>query len=73
MRHLLLIVLFPSLFCAQNTQQIINDSLFIRKVFDEALLRGKAYEDLRELCKNVGHRLTGSAEAAAVDTRLRDC
>jgi hypothetical protein len=27
-------------------------------------LRGKAYEDLRELCKNIGHRLTGSAEAA---------
>jgi carboxypeptidase Q len=64
MRHFLLIVLFPSLFCAQNTQKIINDSSFIRKVYDEALLRGKAYEDLRELCKNVGHRLTGSAEAA---------
>ena len=27
-------------------------------------MRGKAYEDLRELCKNIGHRLTGSAEAA---------
>jgi carboxypeptidase Q len=40
-----------------------NDSIFIRKVFDEALLRGKAYEDLRELCKNVGPRLSGSAQA----------
>ena len=64
MRHLLLTLLFPSLFWAQKVQQINNDSIFIRSVYDEALLRGKAYEDLRELCKNVGHRLTGSAEAA---------
>jgi hypothetical protein len=68
MRHLLLTLLFPSLFWAQKVQQINNDSLFIRRVYDEALLRGKAYEDLRELCKNVGHRLTGSAEAAMAVT-----
>lgn len=45
-----------------------NDSLFIRKVFDEALERGKSYEDLRSLCKDVGARLSGSAQAQmAVD------
>ncbi|MBU3660841.1 MAG: M20/M25/M40 family metallo-hydrolase [Flavobacteriales bacterium] len=40
-----------------------SDSAFIRKVYDEALLRGKAYEDLRQLCKDIGARLSGSAEA----------
>jgi carboxypeptidase Q len=40
-----------------------NDSLFIRKIYDEALSRGRAYEDLRSLCKDIGARLSGSAEA----------
>jgi hypothetical protein len=40
-----------------------TDSAFIRKVYDEALLRGKAHEDLRQLCKDIGARLSGSAEA----------
>lgn len=41
-----------------------SDSVFIRKIYNEALLRGKAHDDLRELCKNIGHRLSGSAEAS---------
>lgn len=40
-----------------------EDSIFIKSIFDEVLERGKAYDDLRELCKDVGARLTGSAEA----------
>ena len=40
-----------------------TDSAFIRKVYDEALLRGKSHEDLRQLCKDIGARLSGSAEA----------
>lgn len=40
-----------------------NDSTFIRSIYNEALSRGKAYEDLRSLCKDVGARLSGSAEA----------
>lgn len=39
------------------------DSLMIRSIFDEALTRGQSYENLRELCKDVGHRLTGSKGA----------
>jgi hypothetical protein len=54
-----LIVLF---LYAQSYAQ--KDSLFIRKIYDEALLRGKAYEDLRSLCKEIGPRLSGSSEAA---------
>ncbi|MGJ8661495.1 MAG: M20/M25/M40 family metallo-hydrolase [Bacteroidota bacterium] len=40
-----------------------NDSTFIRKIYDEALVKGKAYEDLRSLCKDVGARISGSAAA----------
>jgi hypothetical protein len=64
MRLLLFLLLIQPVFHAQKTPNISSDSLFIRNIYDEALLRGKAYEDLRELCKNIGHRLTGSAEAA---------
>ncbi|SDF68209.1 Zn-dependent amino-or carboxypeptidase, M28 family [Mucilaginibacter pineti] len=40
-----------------------QDSLAIRKFYDEALVNGKAYENLRYLCKNIGPRLSGSAGA----------
>lgn len=40
-----------------------SDSIFIRKVYDEALSRGHSYENLRSLCKDIGARITGSAEA----------
>ncbi len=37
-----------------------SDSLFFRKIFDEALLRGHSYARLGELCKKIGPRLSGS-------------
>lgn len=40
-----------------------QDSLTIRKIYDEALVNGKAYESLHYLCKNIGGRLSGSANA----------
>lgn len=40
-----------------------NDSIFIRQCYNTALSEGRAYEDLRSLCKDIGARLTGSAEA----------
>lgn len=64
MRNLIFILLFSSFAFTQKAKQTSTDSLFIRAIYNEALLRGKAHEDLRELCKNIGHRLTGSAEAA---------
>ena len=48
---------------AQNT-----DSLFLRKIYDEALVNGKPYQNLEYLCKKIGPRLSGSANAQkAVD------
>ena len=40
-----------------------KDSIFIRSIYNEALSNGRAYEDLRSLCKDIGPRLTGSSEA----------
>tara|TARA_B100000508_G_scaffold85763_1_gene66710 strand:- start:15805 stop:17199 length:1395 start_codon:yes stop_codon:yes gene_type:complete len=48
---------------AQDKIEFNEDSTFIRAIFDEALVRGEAYENLRSLCKDVGPRLTGSASA----------
>ncbi len=44
--------------CAQN-----NDSLLIKKIVDEVMTNGKAYDNLRYLCKQIGPRLSGSANA----------
>lgn len=40
-----------------------KDSIHLRKLYDMALLNGKSYDWLRELTKDVGHRLSGSAGA----------
>ena len=40
-----------------------KDSVFIRSIYNAALSNGKSHEDLRELCKDIGARLSGSSEA----------
>jgi len=40
-----------------------TDSLAIRRIFDEALLRGESYENLRYLTGTIGARLSGSPQA----------
>jgi carboxypeptidase Q len=40
-----------------------TDSLMLRKIFDEGLVNGQCYENLRYLCKKIGPRLSGSAGA----------
>jgi carboxypeptidase Q len=39
-----------------------EDSVFIRRLADEILLHGQAYEDLRVLTKQIGGRLSGSPQ-----------
>jgi hypothetical protein len=39
-----------------------TDSLIIRKIADEILVSGKAYDNLRDLTKQVGGRLSGSPQ-----------
>jgi hypothetical protein len=64
MKYIGILFLF-SFFISQASAQ---DSIWIRRIYDEALLRGHAYENLRQLCKDIGPRLSGSAQAQmAVD------
>ncbi|MFZ4592243.1 MAG: peptidase M28 family protein, partial [Ignavibacteria bacterium] len=46
-----------------NVYSADDDSLVIRNIYSEALTNNISYENLRELCKNIGGRLTGSKHA----------
>jgi carboxypeptidase Q len=35
----------------------------VRKIYDDALTRSRCYENLRVLCKTIGHRISGSPQA----------
>lgn len=59
MKNTLVLLLFLGL----QALSFAQDSIFIRSIYDEALLRGHAYENLRQLCKDIGPRLSGSAQA----------
>lgn len=39
-----------------------NDTLMVQKITTEVLQNGKAYTDLEYLCKQIGHRLSGSTQ-----------
>ena len=41
-----------------------SDSIMFRKISTEIMMHGKSYDNLRVLCKDVGHRISGSKEAA---------
>jgi Zn-dependent M28 family amino/carboxypeptidase len=55
--------LFLILFVCGAITAKAQDSLMIRKIYDEELINGKCYENLHYLCKNIGGRLSGSANA----------
>ena len=40
-----------------------STSLLVRSIFDQVLAHGEAHENLRVLCKDIGHRLNGSPSA----------
>ena len=41
----------------------ISDSAVVRKIVNETMINGHAYENLRVLCKQIGPRLSGSPQA----------
>jgi carboxypeptidase Q len=43
-----------------KSQNPVTDSVQIARIMTEVLTRGTAYENLRYLCKKIGHRLTAS-------------
>ncbi|WP_367868421.1 M20/M25/M40 family metallo-hydrolase [Pedobacter sp. WC2423] len=54
---LILLVLFSA------NQLYAQETVIIRKIYDESLVNSKCYENLRYLCKNIGPRLSGSENA----------
>jgi len=56
-------IVLAASFLAQPAFSQSEDSITIRRIANDILLNGKAYEDLRYLCKNIGARLSGSANA----------
>lgn len=46
--------------CSMAFSQNSNDSVMLKKISDEIMLNGEAYENLKDLTKNIGHRLSGS-------------
>ncbi|SHJ48576.1 Peptidase family M28 [Hymenobacter daecheongensis DSM 21074] len=53
---------------AQTAAPTKTDSINIRRLYDEALLRGQSYDNLRHLTGRIGARLSGSPQAQqAVD------
>jgi hypothetical protein len=70
MKKLILNVVACLFVLSANAQY--EDSVAIRRIADDILKNGKAYEDLRYLCKKIGARLSGSANAQkAVDATAK--
>jgi carboxypeptidase Q len=59
MKKVLLLLITSGLSAAAFSQN--QDSVFIKRISDFILTKGKSYEDLRYLTKQIGHRLSGSA------------
>ncbi len=65
MKKLLIIlpILFYSIALIAQNEKINKDSILIKKISDDIMTSGSAYENLRFLCKKVGARLSGSDNA----------
>lgn len=61
MRKILVFVVFCSASWLLKAQSV--DSIMFRKIYDEVLSNGACYGWLHSLCKDVGHRLSGSPQA----------
>lgn len=64
MKKSLIIPFALLLFWTAHPQKVnVEDSIMLRKIYDEALVNGQSYEWLRHITKNIGHRLSGSTGA----------
>src|ERR1700709_257929 len=62
------LTLIALLFASATTFAQSTDSVMLRKIYDEGLVNGQCYGNLHYLCKNIGQRISGSANAQkAVD------
>jgi carboxypeptidase Q len=59
----IIVIFASSAFSQAQVQQPSSDSLWIASIYNEVMLHGECYENLRYLCKSIGHRLAGSESA----------
>ncbi len=72
MRFRLLLPVFGVVLFSTNLRAQANDTLVLKSIGEHMLKDGRAYENLRFLCKEVGQRLSGSPGAAkAVEATAR--
>ncbi|MES2278309.1 MAG: M20/M25/M40 family metallo-hydrolase [Bacteroidota bacterium] len=57
------LLLISTLLFGLTSVKAQQDSVYLRKIYDEALVNGQCYQNLHYLCKNIGPRLSGSANA----------
>jgi carboxypeptidase Q len=57
----LFVVFFYNVIVLGQSRQ--QDSIFISNIYSEILINGTCHEELRFLCKNIGHRVAGSPSA----------
>jgi carboxypeptidase Q len=64
-RNSMAIVASLVMYCSflQGQTMVGKDEAVLKRLYQEELLRGKAYMNLRSLCKEIGSRLSGSKEA----------
>lgn len=68
MKFIKSLLLSTFLFPLASGGQSVADSVFISSIYHQALGNDDCYENLRYLCKQIGHRLAGSESAAkAID------
>lgn len=60
-----LLFLLPSINVQAQQSEKEKDAFFVREIYDEALLNGRAYDWLGYLTQNIGARLAGSPNAMA--------
>ena len=66
----LLFLLLAICISSLNVTAQTEDSITIRRIANNILINGQAYENLRYLCKKIGPRLSGSSNAQkAVEAR----
>lgn len=64
MKHFIAFLLVISPFLYSKAQKTIqNDSAMIASIYYEVMNNAECYENLRYLCKEIGHRLAGSTSA----------
>ncbi|HMN33605.1 MAG TPA: M20/M25/M40 family metallo-hydrolase [Chitinophagaceae bacterium] len=64
MKKVILLFLFLNISFYSKSQNFKNDSATLKQISNHILSNYVCYEDLRYLCKQIGHRISGSPQAA---------